>query len=131
MGYEQDFVMRMIHDMVRAVCRMVLGKAEPGYELQKEGACTDTDFTWEKIKRMADLGEINEAENLLYEELKEGDFQYLEMALSFYSYLNTYTDEFLSAHHYSRKEILEGVEDFSKIYGVSGLQNLNGLFSEF
>ena len=69
-------------------------------------------------------GKINEAENLLYEEMVPGDMEYLEMALAFYAYLNCFEDDVLHRYHYTRDEIKEGMEDFLDRYGCSDMKEL-------
>ena len=67
-------------------------------------------------------GEINEAENLLLEELETGDLQMFEMALCFYLHLAHMDEEFLEEHQYTREEIGEGMESLAEDFGVSGLE---------
>ena len=65
MDYEQDYVMRMIKDMVRALALLIFGKRDIRYEIPKENARTEEDDLYIRILQMADRGEINEAENIL------------------------------------------------------------------
>lgn len=46
------------------------------------------DWAYRRLKDLADAGDINGAENELYECLDTSDRAYLEMALAFYMYLN-------------------------------------------
>lgn len=46
------------------------------------------DRAYRRLKDLADAGDINGAENELYECLDTSDRAYLEMALAFYMYLN-------------------------------------------
>lgn len=68
-----------------------------------------------------DEGEINEAENELFDMTCDGNRANLETALLFYTYLNEKEDDFLRAHDYSREEIRLGLEDLMGRYGISGL----------
>ena len=63
-------------------------------------------------------GELNAAENLLFEELDFSDPGTLPIALAFYEHLNRFTDQELEARDYSREEIFEGVKDCAEQYGV-------------
>ena len=67
-------------------------------------------------------GRINEAENLLYENLDRDNEDYLLMGLSFYSHVNDFDDDFLRESDYSRDEIRDGIESFIKEYGITGLE---------
>ena len=85
MGYQDDYVMRTISDLVRAIARLALGKNEINYALpDTEDKYSDTDRIYRKLRDLVDAGEINEAENQLYENLDENDTEHLEMALTFY-----------------------------------------------
>lgn len=48
----------------------------------------------ENLIDMVDAGEINEAENRLYDLISATDMNSLEVAILFYSYLNDKTDDF-------------------------------------
>ena len=70
MGYQDDYVMRTISDLVRAIARLALGKNEINYALpDTEDKYSDTDRIYRKLRDLVDAGEINEAENQLYEKL--------------------------------------------------------------
>lgn len=89
MAYQDDYVMRTITDLVRAIAGLALGKNEIDYDLPlSEAAYTPVDRAYRRLKDLADAGDINGAENELYECLDTSDRAYLEMALAFYMYLN-------------------------------------------
>jgi len=121
MAYEQDYIMRQIKDMVRAIAKVATGKETPVVTLPADNKSEDSAAgIYEKLLRMADAGEINEAENLLLESLDTGNQEHLQMALAFYSYLNEFTGDFLEEHSYTREEIAEGIESVSESFGLSG-----------
>ena len=63
MGYQDDYVMRTISDLVRAIARLALGKNEINYALpDTEDKYSDTDRIYRKLRDLVDAGEINEAE---------------------------------------------------------------------
>lgn len=76
---------------------------------------------YENLCNMADRGEINEAENILYEELDEKNLEYLKMAVLFYEHLNKMSNDFLEKCDYSRQEIADGMKHVIKMYGYDGL----------
>ena len=122
MGVKQDYIMRMIENMVRMIVQLLLGKGTLDYQLpDKKEAYTDKDYLFERLIQMADDGMINEAENLLFEELDNTDLEYLEMALCFYMHLNDEEADFLEEHNYSKEEIKDGISMLGKEYGISGL----------
>lgn len=124
MGYQDDYVMRTISDLVRAIARLALGKNDIDYELpDTEDKYTSLDSIYRKLKDMADAGDMNRAENTLYEELDTSNMEYLEMALTFYMYLNQFKDDVLYTANYSREEIVEGINNISAEFGISGFEN--------
>ena len=124
MDYQDDYVMRTISDLVRAIARLALGKNDIDYELpDTEDKYTSLDSIYRKLKDMADAGDMNGAENTLYEELDTSNMEYLEMALTFYMYLNQFKDDVLYTANYSREEIVEGINNISAEFGISGFEN--------
>lgn len=116
--FEQDYLMRTIHDFTRMLARILFGKDTSEYEFTEEEAWEDADLWYRNIRELADKGEINQAENLLYERLDGEDRRYLEMALDFYSHINENDLDYLDDHDFSREEIQEGLDRAMKIYGV-------------
>lgn len=124
MGYQDDYVMRTISDLVRAIARLVLRKNDIDYDLpEDEDKYTSLDKVYRKLKDLADAGEINEAENLLSDNLDPPDLDCLEMALTFYMYLNQFNDDILYTANYSREEIVDGINSVCAEYGISGFEH--------
>lgn len=48
MNFEEDYIMRMIKDMVKALASVVLGRRFTEYEVEEEKA-SDTDFLYRDI----------------------------------------------------------------------------------
>ena len=92
MNVEQDYIMRMIKEFANVLGRLLFNKKKPMYELDVTNRYHVGDDLYTRLCRMADEGKINEAENLLYEEMVPGDMDYLEMALAFYAYLNCFEE---------------------------------------
>lgn len=123
---EKDYVMRIIHEMVRTILKLIFHKEEETAEelIFLEGVNQDL---YQRLCTMAEEGKINEAENMLYEKLEEdgwqteGNLEKLRLALEFYDALNTKDNDFLEEHDYSREEIREGIKDVLKRYGYGGL----------
>lgn len=121
MDFQRDYIMRMIHDMVRFIGHLLTGKELTLYELDETVKATMWDDIYTRLIKLSDSGKINEAENLLYEDLDPNNQDFLLMGLSFYAHINEYTDDFLDSHDYSREEISQGIENLSAEYGVTGL----------
>ena len=118
MGFQDDYVMRTISDLVRAIARLVLGKNDIDYELPE-----DVDRVYRQLKDMADAGDINGAENYLSDQLDPQDIDRLEMALTFYMYLHQMKDDTLFEANYSREEIVDGINSVCVEYGISGFEH--------
>ena len=73
---------------------------------------------------MVDVGDINHAENQLYEIVSGGDMEKLKMALLFYSYLNDKSDDFLTEHDFSRGEIKSGIKGMVSMYGLDSMADV-------
>lgn len=121
--FEQDYVMRIIKEMVRAILKLLfnIDTDSPSTELledEKEQQKLDA------LLDMVDAGSINEAENIIYEITENGDKVNYEIALLFYSYLNDKSDDFLEEHNFSRDEIKSGLKDISSRYGVGSFTEM-------
>ena len=66
---------------------------------------------------------IGLAAKMIYENLDENDTEHLEMALTFYMYLNQLDDDTLFMANYSREEIVEGINSVSASFGITGFEN--------
>ncbi len=116
----EDYILRMIRDMGLMICRLLGLKTETPYKpqqfrLQKAGDEPDLS---ERLKNLADQGEIDRAETLLFEELDFSEPEQFLLALSFYQYLSGFSDARLELCGFSREEILEGLKDCAEKFGV-------------
>lgn len=121
--FEQDYVMRLIKEMVRAILKLLfnIDTESPTVELLEN---KEEKETLENLLGMVDVGEINEAENKLYDLINVTDINSLEVALLFYSYLNDKTDDFLEANDFSRDEIKLGMENVADSFGLNSIAKM-------
>lgn len=114
---EQDYIMRLIKETLRMLLKLLfhIELTDPITELLKE---TEEKQTLQKLMRMVDEGNINEAENEIYDMIADKNREQLKTALLFYAYLNEKTNDFLEKHHFSREEIKQGVENLVTCYGL-------------
>ncbi len=118
---EKDYYMRIVHELVRMLIRLVFSK-----DIDRDGEEAVPLEVMEKYKKlisMIDDGQINEAENLLLDGLKPDSRAYFELALMFYEKLNGKTDEFLEEHDYSREEVTDGIKYVVDFYGYGSLMD--------
>ncbi len=135
--FEQDYIMRLIKEMVRAILKLLfrIDVQSPTEELLEE---TESRVELEGLTDMIDNGDINHAENRLYamieEDMENGSgetafrkissMEKLKIAVLFYSYLNEKEDDFLTEHNFSREEVKMGLEDVLSKFGYEGLDGL-------
>lgn len=119
MELEKDYILRMIKDLVKSIAHIVLGKSEIEYELPEKSEYSKVDFLYVKLLELVNQGNINEAEDMLFNEINPSDMVQFEMAMSFYLYLNDFGDDYLEKNNYSRDEISEGINSICKEYGLS------------
>lgn len=120
---QDDYILRQIREMVRAVMKMLFQVDAP--ELTPEILeDKETKATLEGLVALMEEGRIDEAENRLYD-LTSGegdeDRHNLEAGLLFYYILNGKDDDFLEEHDFSREEIMTGIQDLADRYGLSGI----------
>lgn len=118
--FEQDYVMRLIKEFVRALLKLIfhIDTESPSVELLES---TEQRELLDDLLDMVDAGEINEAENQVYELITNKAPGSLELALLFYSYLNEKEEDFLKEHDFSREEIRLGIEGVAEHYGLSSI----------
>jgi hypothetical protein len=124
--FEQDYVMRLIHEMIRAVLKFVfqIDMESATFELLEN---LEVKATLKKLYDMVEIGEVNEAENQIYEMTENLEQNALEVALFFYSYLNDKSDKFLEENRFSRDEVKQGVE---RVLSRYGLNEIVAMFSQ-
>lgn len=118
--FEQDYIMRLVHEIARVLAKILFHIDSETVSEELESRIEETDEL-EQLLHMVDNGQINEAENKLYDMLDAGAPNCIETAILFYSYLNEKSDEFLNENDYSRGEIKEGIEGVAARVGLSDL----------
>lgn len=116
----EDYILRMIRDMGRMLAKILNLETENPYVSQEVQRIQfqDGPSEIEELKQMADRGDINGAEDRLFEELDFSDPKAFSGALEFYEYLNGFSDARLRLCEYSRDEIFEGLRDCAAEFGV-------------
>lgn len=118
--FEQDYIMRLIKELIRAILKLLfnLDTESRTEELLESG---EEKEILEKLLDMVDAGNINDAENHIYDLICEKSDNSLKMALLFYSYLNDKTDYFLEENGFSREEVKLGMEELADRFELSGV----------
>ncbi len=122
-----DFILREISMLIRFVAKTVLQKEVDGEEIilydqntQQKNGTLDAE-----LALLVRQGDINEAENLLFETLEEERTQEnFASAVQFYLTLHGMGEKELARHDFSEEEIAEGFADVRKLYGIEDVISL-------
>ena len=118
---EKDYIMRMIKEMVRILFSLIYGKKYVSVELEKENKYEVSGKNLKSFLDMIDSGQINEAENILLDNLDYTNNDDVMAAALFYQYLSEKDSEFLINNNYTKEEVLSG---FKQLLVQSGYNNL-------
>lgn len=123
MYLERDYIMRSIHNMIRAIFKFVfridLTEGQP-IELDDSERMEQLARLMEQVRR----GQAQAAEALLYTQLNAENRQDLGWALAFYDALNELDDDALQKCGFSRDQIRQGIARAMALFGASGVMAL-------
>ena len=104
---DKDYIMRLTHEIVRTLIRLLFQK---DIDKDEEAAISaEMAVRYRELLSMIRDGQINEAENLLLDEMEPDNPAWFEMALLFYEKLGAQPEEFLEAHAYTQDEVVDGL----------------------
>ena len=118
---EKDYIMRMIKEMVRILFSLIYGKKYVSVELEKENKYEVSGKNLKSFLDMIDSGQINEAENILLDNIDYANNVEVMAAALFYQYLSEKDSEFLINNNYTKEEVLSG---FKQLLVQSEYNNL-------
>lgn len=118
--FEQDYIMRQLNEMIRAIVKMLFGIDTKSPTVELLESREDAELL-ESLLELADDGFIRDAERLLLYGSIDGSMGSLKTALLFYSYLNDKTDEFLEENGFGREDIKSGINLLMDRYNLSDL----------
>lgn len=120
---KNDYIMRKIEEWISMILEFVfkIDKSSSPEKLLKLEASTEI---LKDLKLKIDNGNINEAEDALFEMLKYKTQDSLLMGLLFYSYLNEKDSKFLNEHNFERDEIKTGLKDLLDEFNMNNLSEL-------
>ena len=118
---EKDYIMRMIKEMVKILFSLICGKKYVSVELEKENKYEVSGKNLKSFLDMIDSGQINEAENILLDNIDYANNDEVMAAALFYQYLSEKDSEFLINNNYTKEEVLSG---FKQLLVQSGYNNL-------
>lgn len=118
---EKDYIMRMIKEMVRILFSLIYGKKYVSVELEKENKYEVSGKNLKSFLDMIDSGQINEAENILLDNIDYANNDEVMAAALFYQYLSEKDSEFLLNNNYTKEEVLSGFKQLLMKSGYSDL----------
>ena len=116
----EDYILRMIQEMGQMLARILVSDAlDPTDQVQPETLHAGDGLGFlEELKALCSHGQVNLAEDRLFEELDFSAPSALITVLGFYEYVNSFSDQQLEAWGYSREEIYQGLADCGERFGV-------------
>ena len=118
---EKDYIMRMIKEMVRVLFSLAFGKKDVSVELEKENKYEVSGKNLKIFLNMIDLGQINEAENILLDSIDYTNKNEVMAVALFYQYLSEKDNQFLENNNYTKEEVLSGFKQLLMKSGYSDL----------
>ena len=118
---EKDYIMRMIKEMVRVLFSLAFGKKYVSVELEKENKYEVSGKNLKIFLNMIDLGQINEAENILLDSIDYTNKNEVMAVALFYQYLSEKYNQFLENNNYTKEEVLSGFKQLLMKSGYSDL----------
>ncbi len=118
---EKDYIMRMIKEMVSVLFSILLGKQYVSVDEERKNGYEVSGTDLNDLLDMIDNGQINEAENLMLDDIDYSDKKGLAAALLFYQYLSEKKKDFLQDHDYSDEEILDGAKQILQKAGYGDI----------
>ena len=116
----EDYIMRMIKDFTTMLLALAGKGRSDLYKTEEEMrvSLAETPTLLQNLSALIEEGEINKAENLLFDEVDFENPEDFILAVRFFDTLNEKDNDFLESHDYSREEILEGLRDIADKFGI-------------
>jgi len=121
--YSTDWLIRQIESMARGIAKILFDKDTSMdmyvYDIMDRTRYTEPDILHDKLKELLIDLKLNEAEDLLFDNIDTENKNYLLVALDFYIRLNELEDDTLEKNNFSRDEIYSGMSDVKEMYGIN------------
>lgn len=124
---EKDYVMRIIKEAVRVFFSLTFGKKYISVEQERENPYEISGMKLSDLFKMADAGQINEAENRVLGQIDYTDKQEVAAAALFYQYLSEKEESFLKQNQFSEEEVLDGIK---QVMLNAGCGEITGIMEE-
>lgn len=118
MAIEQDYLLKQIKAIAKLISQILFKRESYEYELPKDGNYSTLDNLYVELNKLLDLNKINQAEDLLFENVDAKNPIVLIIALNFYARLAEKSEKELKSANFSRVEIEQGFLDVLKLYNI-------------
>ncbi|ERI91552.1 hypothetical protein HMPREF1982_03061 [Clostridiales bacterium oral taxon 876 str. F0540] len=120
--FENDYIMKLIKSALNGIVSFIRKKSGIEDSIDEESGnviIAEDQLLEMMIKRYVSDGEINKAENALFEAMQNRKSpRLLELALYFYDEISKLSEEKLSNCNFSKMEILQGLNEVKRLYGA-------------
>lgn len=116
--FENDFIMRQIEDLTNMMGKVFLHKQRASEVSEEELSDENTKNYLRKIKKLMDEGNFKEAVSTLKDEFKDGNMEYLSVALACFDQMNAYSESELSKSGYSRNQLYNDLSFITDQFGI-------------
>lgn len=120
---KNDYIMRKIEEWISMILEFVF-KIDKNSSPEKLLKLEASKEILKDLKSKIDAGNINEAEDALFNLIKFKTQDSLLIGLLFYSYLNEKSSKFLNEHDFDREEIKTGIKDLLNEFNMNSLSEL-------
>ena len=120
---KNDYIMRKIEEWISMILEFVF-KIDKNSSPEKLLKLEASKEILKDLRLKIDNGNINEAEDALFEMLKYKTQDSLLIGLLFYSYLNGKDSKFLNEHDFERDDIKTGIKDLLNEFNMNNLSEL-------
>ncbi len=118
--FENEYILRLIKDLARTATALFCGKdsVKSGIDIEDNNVIFSEDELLEfLIKKHLNEGKVNEAENMLFEALRNRrTAKNLETAMLFYEELINWDEDKLLSCNFSKFEIQQGLMEVKRIF---------------
>lgn len=116
---KDDWEEKQVDVDAKMLAKIIFNKETPNYLPLEHQSDTQVNALYTQLDTMLQQNLLNEAEDLLYEQVDTRNYRYLEMAIDFYVKLNKKTDKELDEADFERSEIEEGLQDMIHRFNIT------------
>ena len=120
---KNDYIMRKSEESISMILEFVF-KIDKNSSPEKLLKLEASKEILKDLKSKIDAGNINEAEDALFNLIKFKTQDSLLIGLLFYSHLNEKSSKFLNEHDFDREEIKTGIKDLLNECNMNSLSDL-------